>query len=392
MSSLTDLARWLWIETQLTAPPFVQRTLIPRLHRSKEYARLLVKPYLPVYEWRGENAGGPLTVHYSGLGYAEALLRSLLFTTEPTEHQVGQLFVNSPNTLSNTLDSDIVIVETSKYLIDKLPQENAIRLPFRLQFILNTQGAWEDVEQRFRQDARRNEVRKAIKLGYDYEISHSRADLEMFYQKMYLPTVHNRHGELAQILPKQDAYQYLKHGFLFLTKRDGSYVSGGLCYVQDNILQFKEMGVLNGDKRLMRDGAVGAMNYLRIRWANQVKCRGVNLGSCWPYMSGIFQSKRKWGATVGVYPEEHKLIWIRIQRNTPAVSQFLENNPCVIRGANGNLNGLVISHAPGEPTPEMKKKWHKQYETPGLTELLIRSSADLLESPLIPNKSTGELA
>jgi hypothetical protein len=251
-----------------------------------------------------------------------------------------------------------------------------------VQFILDLHGEWEDVEQRFRKDARRNDVRKAQKHGYGYEISHRETDVEMFYNDMYLPTMQKRHGELADLLPKQEAYQLLRHGSLFLTKRDGVYVAGGLCIVREGILEFREMGVLDGDNQLMREGAVGAMNYLRICWAYKEKYRGVNFGDCWPYLSGIFLSKRKWGAAVSISSHEHKRIWIRIQRNTPAVTQFLRSNPCIIVDRKGELQALIVNDDSDSGTPKAEAVWNKRYATPGLSGFHVCSVTDLMEKPI----------
>jgi hypothetical protein len=381
MSKLSELGRWLWMEAQLGAPAFVERAVMPRLHEAKEIARLLARPYLTLHQWRGQNEEGALTVNYAGLGYAEPLLKSLLFEEDPSEREISQVPVWRPEGLASALGSDVTIIESSNHLIRKLSSQNAITLPFRVQFVLDIQGEWKEVEQRFRRDARRNDMRKAEKFGYEYEISHRETDLEMFYRDMYLPTMQKRHGELAALLPRREAYQLLRHGCLFLSKRDGMYVAGGLCYVRQGILEFKEMGVLNGDEQLMREGAVGAMNYLRIRWAHQEGYKGVNFGECWPYLSGIFQSKRKWGAVVSIPSHEHKQIWIGIHRNTPAVSQFLKCNPCIILDGKGELQGLIVTDATDNVPSQTEAAWHKLYATPGLGGLLVRSVADLMQKP-----------
>jgi hypothetical protein len=378
MNKLAELGYWLWREIQLGAPPFIQSAVMPFFHQIKEIARLVTQSYMPIYELVGQNQGGTLKVAYGGLGYAKPILKDMLFREEPVERKVGRLFVWNPRDPYNLTDSDLIIIESSQHLTHRLPKQGTITLPFRVRFVLDIRGNWEEVVQRFRRDARRNDVQKAKRFGYEYEISHSEADLVMFYHDMYLPTVRKRHGALAALLPKREAYQLLRHGRLFLAKRDGTYVAGGLCYVQQGVLGFAEMGVLNGDEQLMKEGAVGAMNYLCIRWAHQQGFRGVNLGSCWPYLSGIFRNKRKWGATVSTPPYEHKRIWIRIQRNTPAVSQFLQSNPCVIVDSRGELQGLIVTDDPDNITPDTEAMWRKRYATPGLSSLLVCSMADLM--------------
>ena len=381
MAKLSDLGHCLWLKLQLGAPPFVERAVMPRLHQAKEIARLLARPYLTLYQWQGQNEGGPLTVNYAGLGYAEPMLKSLLFTKGPSEKEIGRVPVWRPKDLVNASASDITIIESSKYLTRGLPSQSAIILPFRVQFLLDIQGEWQEVEQRFRRSTRRH-MRQAQGYNcYDYEISRREEDLKMFYHTMYLPTVQERHGELAAILPEREAYQLLQYGWLFLVKRGGVCVCGSIGYARQNILEFKEMGVLNGDIQLMKEGAVDAMNYLRIHWAHQEGYKALSFGDSWPYLSGLFWTKRKWGSIVSIPSHEHKQIWIRIQKNTPAVSQFLKGNPCVIVNSRRKLQGLIVTDDPDDVTPKTEVEWHKLYATPGLSGLLICSVTDLMEKP-----------
>jgi hypothetical protein len=379
MSKFSDLGHWMWMEAQLGAPPFVVGTVMPRLHEAKETARLLAKPYLTLYQWEGQNEGGALTVTYAGLDYAGPTLKSLLFTEDPSQKEIGRGSIWRPHELVNARAGDITIVESSARLIRRLPTQNAIILPFRVKFVLDLEGDLLEVEQRFHRNTRRK-VRKAKRYdGYEYEISRREQDLEMFYDTMYLPNVQERHGELAAILPEGEARQLLRHGWLFLVKRDGVYVCGCLGHIQQDIVEFVEMGVLNGDLQLMRQGAVDAMYYLGIRWAHQEGYQAFSFGESWPYMLGIFQSKSRWGAVASVSPYEHKQIWIGFQRNTPAVSQFLKSNPCVIVDSGGELQALIVTDDPDNVPPQTEAAWRKLYETSGLRGLLVRSVTDLME-------------
>lgn len=381
-NKLFDLAHKWWIGIQLGSPPLVQRILIPHLHEAKEIARLLLEPYLTVYQWQGQNEGGSLTVNYAGLGYTVPLLKHLLFTQYPIEKEIDRVPLWQSAELVRSSAGDIIIVEASKYLIRKLPRQNAITLPFRLQFTLDIRGKWQEIEERFHRNVRRNARKSQGYDSYEWEISQRQQDLEIFYHTMYLPTMHQRHGDLAVILPEEEAYELLRHGWLFLLKRNGVYVCGSLGYAQQDTVDFKEMGVLNGDLKLMNQGVVEAMNYLRIRWAYQEGYKWLSFGDNWPYLSGIFRAKRKWGSIVSIPSYEHKQLWVRIQRCTPAVSEFLQKNPCVISDEQEKLYGLIVTPNLNSVTPQMGREWYKLYATPGLTDLLIRSPIDLITQPV----------
>ena len=91
MGKLFELRRRLWIEAQLRAPPLVQCTVIPRLQEAKEILRLLIRPYLTVYQLRGQGQDGPLTVILASSGDSKPFLSSILFKDEPVESEIGRV-------------------------------------------------------------------------------------------------------------------------------------------------------------------------------------------------------------------------------------------------------------------------------------------------------------
>jgi hypothetical protein len=351
------------------------------LHETKEIARLLIRPYLPVYQLQGQGQGGPLVVTYVGLEYAKPFLKSILFAESPVEQQVARIPFWRYDKLADLPSSDIIIVEAAKHLIRKLPRQNAIVWPRFVQHILDVRGDWQDVKSRFHKSAR-YELRLTQRYDYQYEVSHDDQDFEMFYRDMYLPTTKNRHGALSSPVSASEAYEYFRHGLLFLVKRDGRPVCGGVCYLEQDTVHFRLMGVINGDQRLIKERVVGAMNCLRIQWANQHGYKAVNfLGSGARLDSGHFQYKRKWGTTVSIPPHSHRLIWIGIRQNTPAVSRFLKENPVIVVDKNGKLHGLIIVDDPHNVPAETRKEWEKRYATPGLSSLLIRSVSSFADEP-----------
>jgi hypothetical protein len=191
---------------------------------------------------------------------------------------------------------------------------------------------------------------------------------------MYLPTMASRHGELSSPISTDEAYQYFQSGLLFRAIRDGDWVSGMLCYPEQNVLIAKAAGIKNADEQLLREGATSALYYAGIHWANQNGYDAINfLGSGARLNSGLFQHKRKWGTTVNVPQNLHRLIWIGIRRNTPAVSRFFQENPFVTVDQEGNLYGLVTVDDPHNVPAQTKKEWKKHYFTPGLNSLCVRS-------------------
>jgi hypothetical protein len=379
MSQLSKSTRWLWKEMQLGAPSHVQHAVMPSLHRAKEIVRILARPYLTLHELQGQGYNGPLTVTYAGLGYTKPMLESMLFEEVPVEREIARAPFWRLSDLLESSTADLVIVEASKHLVHKLSGRGAIVLPWWVQLELDVRGDWEDVVQRFHTTVRKQELRLVRKHGYEYVVSHSEKDLETFYHDMYLPSVKSRHGSLAIPSSFSETYQYFRHGLLLMIKRDGRYVSGCICFPQQRVVKFGEVGVLDSDMQLMREGAQGAVYYALAHWANQQGYETVDFLGSWPFISsGLFWYKRKWGARVSISPDEHKRIWIRIQRDTPAVFHFLHNNPCVIMNSKGGLSGLIVIDDPNEVRPKTEATWSKLYATPGLDNLAVCSIAGLM--------------
>jgi hypothetical protein len=377
VSKPSELIHTWWVAAQLKAPPFVQRAVIPRLHEAKEVARLLARPYMPVYQMQGQAQGGPLTVTFAGLEYTKPYLTEILFVEKPVERKAGRILFWRCDELAALSSDDIVIVAAAKHLIGRLPRQNAIVLPQLVDHIIDTQGGWEDIKSNFHKGVRRQELRLARKYDYQCEISYDSRDFAAFYSDMYLPTMKSRHGALASLMPINEAYQYFQHGFLLFVTRNGRRVCGSVCHVEQDTLHGIILGVINADEQMMKEGALGALSIFSIRWANQQGYKAVNFLGSVPYLkSGVFQSKRKWGGTINIPPHSHRRIWIKINRNTPAVSQFLRENPFVMVDDHEKLHGLIMVDDAESITPEIEGQLQERYFTPGMESLLIRSMAD----------------
>lgn len=383
MSKAFEFTRNLWLRAQLKAPPFVQRSVMPHLHEAKEIARLLARPYLPVCQLQGQGEGGPLAVTYVGLQFTKPFLKDLLFVEEPEERKAGGIPLWRCRELLGLFPSDIVIVEAAKHLIHRLPRHNAMVFPQLVEHLMDVRGDWQDVRSRFRKTVRSNELRLIRKYGYEYDLSYARRDFQDFYHQMYLPTTADRHGELSSPMSIGMAYQYFRYGHLFRIMRDGEWVSGIVCHPERNVLIADLSGVRKGDAQLIHEGATVALYYAPIHWANQNGYEAVNfLGSGARLRSGLLQHKRKWGTIVRVPLSLHRLVWVGIQHNTPAVSNFLKENPCIVVDEDGKLHGLIVVDDLHNVSPEAKKEWEKRYVTPGLDSLIIRSVSSFANGPV----------
>jgi len=384
VNSIREFLRSAWIKARLTSPSFVNRAIEPYLHEGKEIVRLLSQPHLPIYELQGQGQGGPLSVTYVGLNLAKPYLKSILFEEDPVEREVGQAPFWRTDRLVDGLPGDIVIVEAYQRLIHRLPRQNALVLPHYVFPILDVRGDWQDVRSRLFKTVRTHELRLVRKHGYTYRVSHDPQDFEEFYHQMYWPTMDGRHGELSSPMSIAKAHQYFQHGWLFRVERDDEWVSGLICYLQQNTVIAQIMGVRDADTQLMRDGAASTLYYTAVHWANQNGYEAVNFLGTEPFLdAGQFRYKRKWGTAMSIPPQLHRRIWLKVQRVTPAVSTFLQENPCiVVDDRRKELYGLIVVDDLDSVTTDTKERWEERYTTLGLSHLAVRSVNDFAEGLL----------
>lgn len=389
---LFRFSRQLWLKAQIGTPPFIQKTIISPILMGKETLRLVVNPFFRVVQLQGKNSVGPLSATYIGIGASERFLRQQLFTSDVTRKRMKRIPFWQCQSLMNRLDSDIVIVEAGKEFIDKLPAQKAIIMPPSVQFVLDIRGTWDEVKARFHDTVIRNEFRLAYKRNYTFRVSHNLSDFEHFYHQMYLPTMQERHGEYQSVMAEDEAAVYFQHGFLFFVEKEGQSVAAGLCCPHKKNLNFVIVGVLNGDKSLMKERVLGILNVLRIQWANQQGFEAVNLQGCAPLLQGgQLQYKRKWGGQMLVPTSERKRIYLKVRRMTPAVSQFLKDNPAIIIDEKRALHGFIVTDDLAQVSAEDRTEWQKKYATPGLENLLVYTVADLVDDSL-PKTVSGPVS
>lgn len=378
-NGLSGIAQRFWHTLEWESPPLLERTLLPGLSGLRELALPIVKPYLDVCELRGRGKGSPLTVIYIGLPYGKWHLKSTMFLEEPVEIGKEPVSMRQLNEVVSHLSSDIVVVAAGERVVRALPSQNALILPLYVEQVLDLRGDWEDVKKRFRSSGEvRDEFRMLRKYGYSCELTHDGRDLEMYYQTMYLPTMEARHGHNAVVVSWEECQRHFRRGFLLLLERDGQAVAGGLCRARGETMKFITIGVANADERLMKQGAMGALYISLLRWANQAGYKAFDFLGCPPYPDmGVFQYKRKWGATVSVAPHLRKRVWLRFRRGTPAVRQFLQDNPFITIDENGDLYGLVFADSAGMK-PEDRARLFERYRSPGLKDLIVRPVADFI--------------
>ncbi|MBD3245494.1 MAG: GNAT family N-acetyltransferase [Candidatus Omnitrophica bacterium] len=213
------------------------------------------------------------------------------------------------------------------------------------------------------------DVRSVQKRGYRYEFVKNKELLRFFYDHMYLPHIRQRFSEETVIKPFAELRRVMRRGGLFLIKDGNRYVSGAVIECVRRVFHPMFLGVLNGDRGLVKRDALSALYYFYFRYAAEHGFHTIDLGLSRPFLNdGILQYKAKWDAVISFDPCRANVFAIRVRRFTPPVKRFLLNNPLM-----SLRRKQLYGHIWIEPGQNYRQDILKGYRYRGLAGLKIHA-------------------
>jgi predicted N-acyltransferase len=201
-----------------------------------------------------------------------------------------------------------------------------------------------------------------------YRVSNDLNDFELFYYRMYMPHTRIKFDNQAYIASYEVMKGYFKKGFLLLISAEGQDIAGALCLKDDDVMFFRDQGVLDGSEVYVKRGVQYAIYYFIIHyaWENGFKTLDtMKSRSC--LNDGVYKTKRDWGATVYADYESNASVYYMVPRFSETISAYFNNNPAIINEEDG-LYGLA-----GWPEGHDITVLFKKYFSPGLKGLIVLS-------------------
>jgi hypothetical protein len=294
--------------------------------------------------WEGEefNTGQKMRVAYLAEQRAirfntPSYIQQLLFcpdtvSSETVKENVPMIRINQEaEKLAQEGVVDLIIAECNSLLQWKPNTGRSERTPtwIRMEFILEPGETWEDMQRRFR--SQKNNVKRVLKNGYTYRLSHAEDEFELFYDHMYVPLIQQRHVSYGSVDLKESMRKEFHEGFLFIIDdADGLPIAAQLTYLYRKTMYSISSGILNGDLELHSKGALGAIYYYSILWCYENGYERFEMGGCRPFESdGLYQYKRRWGMTPSpdLWGSRSWVFWT--PNNSPAANAWFDANPVV---------------------------------------------------------------
>jgi hypothetical protein len=223
-----------------------------------------------------------------------------------------------------------------------------------------------------------SDMRRLRRNAFVGEISHSEADLDAFYDSMYVPFMQSRHGEFAFIQPRSGLRRaFRRGGGIVWIRRGTERIAGGLFQQRRDVLRLSASAIAGGDAASIRAGASAALYFHRIRLAHARGCTRVDFGGSPPILGdGLLRYKRKWGARLNARPESRSDYLLSWTRPNEHVLDFLAHTPLIFRHRRqlAAVTALDPASADGgrQASQTLRASW-----MPGLQRVVVMVPRDL---------------
>ncbi|HWP92358.1 MAG TPA: hypothetical protein VNN20_09195 [Thermodesulfobacteriota bacterium] len=213
------------------------------------------------------------------------------------------------------------------------------------------------------------------------------SDFDTFYNEMYVPSIQRRYGEKAYIRNFYQLRRSLKQGGLLWVMQNNKPIAGLLFKRRGQLLQILALGTLNGERTLVKTGALTACYLFIIEHASKLGCELVDFGGCRPLLNdGLLRYKRKWGMIINEKHDTYYDYLVYINNFSREVISLLSNNPLIFRD-NGGLSAISLMDGENPAAETEVERAHHYMWIAGLRQLYLVSASGWKENIRTPVKT-----
>lgn len=345
-------------------------------------------PRLPAYKLAGPN----WTIAFVGRDESLQEICHLFFEDEVKPQELGRVALwKLSNRVRQWLAADVnlVICELSR-TYPGLPQAPIrFSVPNWIHQSLTLPEPLETLLEGKRIKSVRHNLNRAEKANFGWYFSQAREDFEHFHYNMYLPYIKSRHGSRALVANYQDQWnRWFCRGGLIIVTQNNKQVGGLLCFIKGNTCFAVEIGILDSNPDLIRDGIKISADWFAINWAYQQGARIYDMGGTRPWRSdGVFISKSRWRAKV-VRRKKIYSTWTFLAQDLPLRLQTHLNRIGFISETDGKFYATLLQPEPDVLTESQVKKELAAVDRQGLDGVVIVSAHT---QPIVYNSAEGQV-
>jgi hypothetical protein len=205
-------------------------------------------------------------------------------------------------------------------------------------------------------------------------VSHSWADLELFYQAMYVPFILMRYGDQAVLRNIHQIRRSFQEGGLLWAVREGQRITGMLFEQHGEVLHLLAEGTANGKWAPVKAGGIAALYYYAVEYARHAGCKRINFGGSRPTLNdGVLRYKCKWGMQLAAKPDNRYDFLVYWPRLNEPVASFLSSTPLVFHDQK-SLSVLTMIESGRPVSADHARMMVRSLLTPGLHQLYVVAS------------------
>jgi hypothetical protein len=309
---------------------------------------LVMNLRLNIKRWAGEN----WSAVYIGDGLSTKVIKHYLFPSPPQEEELGKIFLwQIPGLIRKySQGGDLLVFELNEMIHYKFMDKGFFFAspPWVKQILEKIDRPIEEILMDMNQAMRRH-IRKLDAQGFSYVLTKNPDDFDMFFHRMYLPYITKRFGELDAIFEDYDhMLNRFQMGGLVLIKQNETPVCGMVCIWGEDWCSALQMGVLDGEFNLVKQGSNVALWWYTLDWARKLGAKRVDFGGSRSLTAdGVFNFKRQYGARVRKDINQHSRWFINSPSPTDGLRDYL--NKLGFVHMEGNEGFRVVLPEPGAP-------------------------------------------
>ena len=327
-----------------------------------------------VYSGAERHTGAPLRLFYFGSGNHLAWIRDTAFSSWTLESErLGiPAWRAGRETAAAAGHADLVVADLPWPWSRVLRGRGFVEMPAWINQRFALPAAWPDVFPRLRRSARGEDLRAIRKNELTYRLVRDESAIRRFYEDMYVPHLSRRFGEAAYIEPEWKIRYCVEQGTLMEILRGDDVVAAQVLWGSRGSLHFLWAGTAGREFGHATRGVFPALYYYGIVHAFENGFDEADYCGSRPLLGdGIFQMKRRWGASV-FDGWSRDTLFIRPRALEGPALEFLVRNPLVERRDGGLAGKVLLAGAAG---PEDVERSLQVYASDGIREIAIHCLA-----------------
>lgn len=330
-------------------------------------------PFAWHLEGCARGGGSRLSIVFAGQLENKNYISHLAFAAPPTETRLGRRWFGSvlyDATVDGITQPDLRIAELDASQRRLLNGEFRFYLPCWIGGEIDLARAVQHIG---RSKNAKEDLRRIRRDRMGYEIARGATAFEEFYSRMYKPYIATVYGERAFSMSREEMMQQLDRSELFLVTRGGEPVAGLIVIYDADRPRAWSLGVRDGDRALVKAGALRALDYLLVFYLAEKGYAKVHMGASRPFLKdGVLRHKKRIG--LRICDSAMRGFAIQPATRSPGAQAFLIDNPFIFEN-DGVYVGAVFVDADSPPSTEQLRQLRSEYETAGLQSIMVLAAA-----------------